>query len=523
MKNYLVENIKVNISLLENSGEREVIINRLNLVEQEVKDFKILKKSLDARKRDKEGIFYVYNVNFKYKGKIHAKHGKVSFYNKTDKKLDLTKKRDIKPLIIGAGPSGLFAGLYLAKMGYEPIIFERGEDICDRVITVKDFFENGNLNEESNVQFGLGGAGTFSDGKINSRIKGDLKYEVLDTLIKCGASRNIRYLNKPHLGTDKLRMIVDDLKALIEYYGGKINFSSKVTDFIIENEKIKGVVINNDKEYLSDTVILGIGNGARDTFRLLNKSGVKLENKPFAVGYRVEHLREDIDKCCYSNYAGSKVLGSASYNLTYHDEDSNKGIYSFCNCPGGVVVAGASGKGQVVTNGMSFKKRNMLNSNSAIVVNVDSSEYGENLLDGILFQEKLENEAFNLGGGTYAAPYMSIYEYLGLKGSTSVIPSYKPYIKEADINLLLNDKLNNAIKNSLKHFNSFFDCFYDGIITGVETRTSSPVRILRDRKTMESVNICGLYPVGEGSGYAGGILSSAVDGIKAAVAINNKH
>lgn len=521
MRKYLIENIKINIENLSHSGEREVIINKLKLTEQKVKDLKIIRKSLDARKRNTDGIFYVYSVVLSYPTKPKARGFRVSIYeNKKENLINFNKNKDIKPIIVGSGPSGLFAALYLAKMGYKPLIFERGEEVKERVKTVKDFFDNAVLNENSNVQFGLGGAGTFSDGKINSRIKSPLKNEVLDTFISCGAPREIKYLNKPHLGTDKLRTIVDDLKALIEYYGGEFNFSSTVTDIIVDDDKIKGVIVNDKDEYLSDIVIMGIGNGARDTFKMLHKHNVSMVSKSFALGFRVEHLREDIDRCCYSDYAGHKVLGAADYNLTYHDEETKKGVYSFCNCPGGVVVAGASSKGQVVTNGMSFRSRNMINTNSAIVVNVNETDYGNDLFSGIRFQEELERKAYEMGGSDYKAPYMSIYDYLGLKGKTTVKPSYLPGVKECDLNELLPKNLNNAIKNSLISFNNFFETFYNGIITGVETRTSSPVRILRDKNTLESENIKGLYPIGEGAGYAGGILSSAVDGIKAALAIN---
>lgn len=524
MRKYLIENIKINIDNLISSGEREVIINKLHLTEQKVKDFKILRKSLDARKRNTEGVFYVYSVILSYPVKPGTKGCKVSIYkDRNVHTINLNKKRKLSPIIVGSGPSGLFCALYLAKMGYAPIVFERGEDIRNRVKTVKKFFENGILNLNSNVQFGLGGAGTFSDGKINSRIKNPLKTEVLETFVKCGAPRDIMYLNKPHLGTDKLRVIVEDLKALIEYYGGRFYFNSVVTDLIIKDNAVKGVIVNDDKEYISDCVVLAVGNGARDTFNILGKNNVNMTNKSFALGFRVEHLREEIDRCCYGKFAGHKVLGAADYNLTYHDDLYKKGVYSFCNCPGGVVVAGASGEGQVVTNGMSFRSRNMTNTNSAIVVNVNESDYGSDLFAGIRFQEALEHRAFEMGGGNYNAPYMSIRDFLGIKGKTNVTPSYLPGVKECDMNELLPENLTLSIKSSFEYFNKFFDTFYNGVITGVESRTSSPVRILRNKLTLESENIKGLYPVGEGAGYAGGILSSAVDGIKAAIVINDNN
>jgi uncharacterized FAD-dependent dehydrogenase len=339
--------------------------------------------------------------------------------------------------------------------------------------------------------------------------------------VSCGAPKEILYLNKPHLGTDRLRVLVEDLRALIEYHGGSFAFESRLTDLVIKDGKVRAAVINDEIELETDCVILAVGNGARDTFRMLERRNVAMTSKPFAVGFRVEHLRQDVDRFCYSAYAGHPVLGAADYNITFNDPDTGKGVYSFCNCPGGVVVAGASQENRIVTNGMSFSGRNMTNTNSAIVVNVNDSDYGSGVLDGMKFQERLEEKAFELGGGGYVAPCMNIGDYLGIPNAgTEVVPTYRPGCVPADLTSLLDERLTGAIRNSIRQFSEFFHGFENGMMTGPETRTSSPVRILRNKTTLESENVRGLYPVGEGAGYAGGILSSAVDGIKAAVAVN---
>ena len=521
MKKYLIEDIKINIEDLTRTKDREAVIKKLSLDEQKVKNFSIERKSLDARKRKSEGIFYVYSVSFRYPFKPKARGVKISQYSKNETEFIIPKaKRDIRPVVVGSGPAGLFAALYLSKMGYEPLVLERGQDVRDRVKTVNAFFESGRLDTESNVQFGLGGAGTFSDGKLNSRIKSPLRHEVLKTFVSCGAPSRILYESKPHLGTDRLRTVVDDMRALIEFYGGQIMFEKKVTDIDVKDGKICSVTVNGEETIETECVILAVGNSARDTFRMLHAKGVSMSSKPFAVGYRVEHLRKEIDFCCYDRFYEHPRLGAASYSLTFNDPETRKGVYSFCNCPGGVIIAGASEENRLVTNGMSFSGRNMTNTNSAIVVNVNSEDFGTGVLDGMHFQERIEERAFALGGGEYAAPYMTIREFLGKPGGSDVKPSYRPKSRETDLSGLFDERITGSVRHALNHFGTFFETFDNGIITGAETRTSSPVRINRNKTTLESENIRGLYPVGEGAGYAGGILSSAVDGIKAAMAIN---
>lgn len=527
MTKYQISNIKIDFKILETTKQREAIINKLGLVEQLVKEFKIIKKSLDARKRNSAGIFYVYTVSFSYSEKIRLSQDvKIIDKNSENEQVisdsEMLKNKNIKPVIVGAGPAGLFAALYLAKMGYKPLIFDRGKDIEERTSDVNNFSATGEINPESNISFGLGGAGTFSDAKLNSRVKSPLRKAVLEEFISVGAPKSIIYDAKPHLGTDKIRVIMSDLKAKIEYYGGEFHFSSKLTDIKISNNKVESIIINNEDEYQTDALIIAIGNAAKDTFKMIHELKIDMSNKPFAVGFRVEHKREEIDRAVYGQYAGSKILGAGSYNLTYNDKETGRGIYSFCNCPGGVVVAAANDYNQVATNGMSFYNRSMENTNSAIVVNVTSKDFGDEVLGGVKFQEEIERKAFELGGGDYKAPCQSVYEFMGIEDKkTNVVPTYKPGVKYTDLNDLLPKELNTAIQNGLKKFSAIFPCFAHGILTGVESRTSSPVRIIRDNKTLESTNTKGIYPAGEGSGYAGGILSSAVDGIKIALAINN--
>ncbi len=516
---YKADNVKINIDLLLKTKEREAIIKRIGLREESVKEFEILRKSLDCRYRDTKGIFYVYTVTFLYDKRINKKNVK-PYKIKQINRINFNKNNDFTPVIVGAGPSGLMCGYYLLKMGYKPVILERGKDMRERVLDVKGFSDNGDLNPNSNVVFGLGGAGTFSDGKLNSRVKSDLKYEVFDIFIKMGAGKEIRYMAKPHLGTDKIREVISNLKEYMIDLGAVFHFDSTVTDFFIEDNKIKGVEVNGSEVINADTVILAIGSSARDTIYTLHKRKVNLENKPFAVGFRIEHLREEIDKCVYGSFYNHKLLKGGEYVLTYHDEKMNKGVYSFCQCPGGVVVASSSNKNQVVTNGMSFSKRNMINTNSAIVVNVNESDYGSEILSGVKFQEKIEKKAFEMGGGDFNAPCMDVYDFLEMKGKCSVKPSYKPGVKYVDIRNFYDEKISASIKNALKYFNECIPCFYNGVLTAVETRTSSPVRILRDKESYQSVNIKGLYPIGEGAGYAGGILTSAIDGIKIAMKLN---
>lgn len=512
---YKGDNIHVNIDELINTKEREAIIKKLKLKENVLKDFKILKKSLDARKRDEKGIFYNYSVSFRYPYKLKDKYFSLIKEEKNVKN-NYCVKTNIKPVIIGSGPSSLFAALCFVKEGISPVILERGEDIAKRVRDVKEFWEGGKLKINSNVQFGLGGAGTFSDGKLNSRIKSPYTQEILSLFVEFGASREIMYLAKPHIGTDKLRGIVSDIKEYLEKNGAVFYFNSKVTDFIIKENKIKGVIVNDKDEFIGDTVIMGIGNGARDTFKKLNEKGVKMASKPFAVGFRAEHLQEEINKACYGKYYNHPVLKAGEYALKYNDDETKKGVYSFCNCPGGVVINSSSEENRLVTNGMSFYKRNMINANSAIVISVDESDFGKGVLDGIRFQEKIEEAAFGFGGGMGCAPFMSIREFLGEKGKSNVTPTFKPGVTESDLRLMFDDYLINIMKKAMKSYIAYMPCFIDGCLTAVESRTSSPVRILRDNETFESVNIKGLYPIGEGAGYAGGILSSAVDGYKVA-------
>ncbi len=389
---YTAEDVKIDINDLIKTREREAIILKLGLNENKVKNFEITRSSLDSRFHNSKGIFRVYSVRFDYEGKLPQRASSVK-KNSSAKEamLPMCKNnvRTIRPVIIGAGPAGLFAALRLIEWGYKPIIIEMGKDIEERSADIKLFWETGELNEESNVQFGLGGAGAFSDGKLNSRIKSPYAVPVLETFVRFGAKRDIVYLAKPHLGTDVLKKIIAGIRDYIIKEGGEFMFSSFVSDLIISNERICGVIINGATEILSPAVVLACGNASRATYEMLAKRMVALEAKPFAIGVRVEHPQKVINSYTYGKYASHPLLSAAEYKLTYRDSESGRGVYSFCNCPGGYVINASSEKDCLAVNGMSYHRRNAKNANSAIVVSVSPADYATNdALSGVMFQRK---------------------------------------------------------------------------------------------------------------------------------------
>ncbi|MCD6425963.1 MAG: hypothetical protein J7L35_10740, partial [Anaerolineales bacterium] len=431
------------------------------------------------------------------------------------------------PLIIGTGPAGIFAGLILAEAGLNPVLLERGKPVHQRTEDVRGFWNKRILELESNVQFGEGGAGTFSDGKLRTRVKDKSQRtkKILGELVLAGAPEEILYDHKPHVGTANLVKVVKNIREKIEALGGEYRFDSKVVELLIENKKIIGVKLNNGREVFSGTVILAIGHSARDTFVMLHDNGVKLSPKPFSVGFRIEHPQELIDKNQYGKYAGHPQLGPAEYQLAFRTS-SGRSVYSFCMCPGGTVIGSSSEENSIVTNGMSQYARSGANANSAIVAEVFPEDYGQGALDGFLFQRKWEKNAYLMGGGNYDAPAQLVGDFLnGKTGSAigGVIPSYLPGYKLGDLRQALPTQIVKSILEALPVFNGKIKGFTmpDAMLTGVETRTSSPLRILRGGD-FESVSCQGLYPVGEGSGYSGGIMSSAIDGIKAAEMIIEK-
>lgn len=429
-----------------------------------------------------------------------------------------------RPIIAGFGPAGMFAGLILAQNGYRPIILERGQDVDKRVESVENFWKTGKLDINSNVQFGEGGAGTFSDGKLTTRINDPLCEFVLNEFVKFGAPQEIMRKAKPHIGTDNLRQVVKEIRKEIVRLGGDVLTSSKLSDIKLKNGRLCSVAVNGDTIPCS-TLVLAIGHSARDTFQMLMQKSIMFEAKPFSVGVRIEHLQEKINEGLYGKFAGHPMLPQGEYQLSLRNGE--RAVYTFCMCPGGTVVPSSSENEGVVTNGMSEFARNKKNSNSALVVSVSPDDFGEDPKSAIEFQRRFEKAAFIAGGSNYCAPAQTVGCFLdGRKGLEikSVEPSYALGVKECDFNALFPSYISSMMKDGLVSFGRKIRGFdaKDSVLTGVETRTSSPVRILRD-EFGESVSAKGLYPCGEGAGYAGGIMSAAVDGIKTALSIMKKY
>jgi uncharacterized FAD-dependent dehydrogenase len=427
---------------------------------------------------------------------------------------------------VGFGPGGLFAALLLAQMGFKPIVLERGRDVRRRTQDTWGLWRKNILTPESNVQFGEGGAGLFSDGKLYSQIKDPKFYgrKVMREFVRAGAPEEILFVSKPHIGTFRLTGIVEKMRAEIVALGGEVRFESKVTDLRIENGQIEGAVLENGDVLPSRHVVLALGHSSRDTLRMLERRAVFLEAKPFAIGFRIEHPQSLIDRARFGRFAGHPELGAADYKVVHH-ASNGRSVYSFCMCPGGMVVAATSEAGRVVTNGMSQYSRNERNANAAIVVGITpETDFPGGPLAGVALQEALESKAFELGGGDYCAPGQLVGDFL--RGTASVRlgevePSYQPGVKLGDLAAALPAYAIDAIREALPEFGRQIGGFdrEDAVLTGVESRTSSPVRITRDADSFQSLNTRGLYPCGEGAGYAGGILSAGVDGIKVAEAV----
>ncbi len=434
-----------------------------------------------------------------------------------------------RPVVIGAGPCGLFAALILAEMGFRPIILERGKVVRERTKDTWGLWRRSILDPESNVQFGEGGAGTFSDGKLWSGIKDphQLGRKVLTEFVAAGAPPEILVDAKPHIGTFRLVTMVESMRAKIEALGGEYRFGARVVDLDIATtasgaREVRGVHLADGSSIATSHVVLAVGHSARDTFALLHERGVYLEPKPFSIGVRIEHPQSVIDTCRFGTFAGNEILGAADYKIVHHSK-TGRSVYSFCMCPGGTVVAAASEPGRVVTNGMSQYSRRERNANAGIVVGITPEDYPGDAMAGIAFQRHWEERAFVAGGSNYFAPAQRVGDFLAGRASTSlgsVVPSYKPGVTPADLSQCLPDYVTSAIRDALPAFERQLRGFSmaDAIMTGVETRTSSPLRIKRD-DVMQSLNTRGLYPAGEGAGYAGGILSAGVDGIRVAEAV----
>lgn len=510
---------------------REAIVQRLGIRDEQLLSFNLFKRSYDARKKNSE-LLFIYTIDLQASNEAELLSKFADDHN-IGVAPDVTYKfvgqapADLqqRPIVVGFGPCGIFAGLLLAQMGFKPIILERGKEVRQRTKDTWGLWRKSVLNPESNVQFGEGGAGTFSDGKLYSQIKDPNHHgrKVLEEFVKAGAPDEILYINKPHIGTFRLTGMVEQMRQDMIALGAEVRFQEKVTDLLIEDGQLTGVVLESGEQLHSRHVVLALGHSARDTFRMLHAKGVYMEAKPFSVGFRIEHPQTLIDKARLGKYAGHPKLGAADYKLVYHAKNG-RSVYSFCMCPGGTVVAATSEPGRVVTNGMSQYSRNERNANSGIVVGIDPErDYPGGPLAGIELQERLEAHAYVMGGSNYQAPAQLVGDFVAGKPSTalgSVEPSYKPGVTLGDLAPSLPDFAIEAIREALPAFDRQIKGYnlHDAVLTGIETRTSSPLRITRGAD-FQSLNLKGLFPAGEGAGYAGGILSAGVDGIRIAEAV----
>lgn len=527
---------------------RPAVVARLGLADAELANFTVFKRSYDARK--KSAVVLIYTVDcmladgldeaevlLRFEGDPHVRVTPDTRYHFAGHApADFYATQRPRPVVIGFGPCGIFAALVLAQMGLRPIVLERGKEVRQRTKDTWGLWRQRVLNPESNVQFGEGGAGTFSDGKLWSQISDPrhLTRKVLTEFVKAGAPEEILFVSKPHIGTFRLVSMVEKMRADIEALGGEIRFQQRVIDMLIEGGQVRGLTLASGEQLAADHVVLALGHSARDTFAMLHERGVFMEAKPFSIGYRIEHPQGLIDRARFGPSAGHPILGAADYKLVHH-ASNGRAVYSFCMCPGGTVVAATSEEGRVVTNGMSQYSRNERNANAGIVVGISPQDYRQdglsegpvNPLDGMAFQRFWESRAFVLGGGTYEAPGQLVGDFIQGRRSTAlgtVEPSYKPGVHLTDLaepgNGSLPDYALAAIREALPAFDKQIKGFSmpDAVLTGVETRTSSPLRITRG-KNYQSLNVKGLYPAGEGAGYAGGIMSAGVDGIEVAEAL----
>ena len=507
VRNLKVEVLKKNI--------KESLAKKLKVNETDILDYEIIKESIDAR--NKNEIYFVYELDVNLKNEKKIKRNDDIFdsikreyvFHKSG-----TKKGNI--VIVGAGPAGLFTAYLLSENGYKPLIIERGKPVLERVEDIEEFFKTNRLNPDSNVQFGEGGAGAFSDGKLNTMVKDSFNrhFKVFDTFIKCGAPSDIMYSGHPHIGTDLLRIVIKNMREKIIDMGGTFRFNTKLTDLVIENDELKEIIVNETEHIKCDALVLAIGHSARDTFKMLYENKLKMEPKPFAVGLRVIHDQNMINESQYG-LKYKDALPNASYKLTY--QANGRGVYTFCMCPGGYVINASSEKGMLAINGMSNHDRASGFSNSAIIVTVNENDFGSSPLDGIKYQRELEKKAYEIGNSKL--PIQLLKDFNCNKKSNSfgnIKPEFKSEYEFVNLNQILPNYISNSIKESFPSFGKKIKGFdrNDTVLVGIESRTSSPVRIIRD-ETFES-NIKGIYPCGEGAGYAGGITSAAIDGIKVA-------
>ncbi len=528
MEKYIVQNIKLSID----SPKEEVFAKAKQRLlkffsSKSLGSMEIYKTSVDARKKDH--ICFVYSVIAETSERANAKALALDgIVPMTEDSLEIhfgNEELSARPIVVGFGPCGMFCGMLLAENGYRPLIIERGSSVEKRTEDVERFSKYGILNTESNIQFGAGGAGTFSDGKLVTRINDSKCGLVLSEMEKLGAPKEILYKAKPHIGTDYLKIVVSNMEKKIKNLGGEVLYDTKLEDICFANDRVTKIKTNKG-ELPCGALILALGHSARDTFHMLQTRGVSMTPKAFSVGVRIEHLQNDIDYALYGNVAGNPQLPKGEYNLSCHHGE--RGVYTFCMCPGGQVVSAASEEGGVVTNGMSNFARDGKNANSAVAVSVNPSDYGNTLENAIMFQRKLEQRAYEAGGKNYCAPCQTVGDFLGKTANTSptkVLPTYRDgNVTMTALDQVLPAFVAESLKFGLQNFDRKIRGFASdsAILTGVETRTSSPLRIPRDERYL-APGFENLYPCGEGAGYAGGITSAAVDGIKCALALMEKY
>lgn len=525
--------IRINEIRQELDSSKEDLLKKcakiLKINKEQISEVIIAKKSIDSRKKD--DIFFSYAVDVKVTGdeeKLVSKiaSNKVSLSKEYVYAMpEIRRKSNLRPIIVGFGPAGIFAALTLSRAGFKPIVLERGEDVDTRTADIKSFFKTRKLNTESNVQFGEGGAGTFSDGKLTTGIKNPLCRKVFVEFFEHGAPEDILYSGTPHIGTDKLVDVVKNMRKEIISLGGEVIFGAKLTDIVAYNGFIQGISYTKNGENFdleADTLIVAVGHSARDTVKMLHEKGIVMMQKPFSVGARIEHPREFIDKAQYGSFAGYSALPAAVYKLACHFEHE-RGAYTFCMCPGGTVISATSEENAVVTNGMSEYARDKENSNSAILVNVYPEDFpSEDVLSGFELQRQIEHKGYEFGGGGYSAPCQLVGDFLSdteSKKLSFVNPSFTTGVTPSDLRKVLPKKVTDTMAYALVQMDKKLKGFAlpDAVLTGPESRSSSPVRIIRD--DAYQTNIRGIYPCGEGAGYAGGIVSAAVDGIKCAHAV----